>query len=473
MAERLTVIMPVYNERHLVAEAIRRVLAVRSPHIEELMLVVVDDGSTDGTREILRKLAAADPAPFVLIEHEINQGKGAAIRTGIAEARGTVTVIQDADLEYNPQDLGKIMVPFVAHEADAVFGSRFLASDYRRVLYMRHSLGNKLLTFLASVITDLNLSDMETCYKAVRTELLRSIPIRSHDFRLEPELTIKLAKRGARVFEVPISYAGRTYQEGKKIGARDGFLAIFAMLHWWLVDDIYQKDEYGSNILVDLSGVPRFNRWMAQVLHPSLGSRVLEVGAGIGNLSRQFIPRERYTVSDVNPHYLSYLRNFAENKPYMEVRRVDLASDEDFVELAGGYDTALCVNVLEHLEDEAAGLRNLAGVLDAGGKLVLLVPQGPGLYGTLDEALGHQQRYTRESLRSSLEMAGFDEIEIQDFNRCTVPAWWINGKVLRRRHFSRVQLKFVNHMTWLFRLLEPLLPWRGASLVAVAIKRPS
>jgi SAM-dependent methyltransferase len=359
----------------------------------------------------------------------------------------------------------------VAHEADAVFGSRFLASDYRRVLYMRHSVGNKFLTFLASLITDLNLSDMETCYKAVRTELLRSIPIRSDDFRLEPELTIKLAKRGARVFEVPISYAGRTYQEGKKIGARDGFLAIFAMLHWWLVDDIYQQDEYGSNILVDLSGVPRFNRWMAQVLHASLGSRILEVGAGIGNLSRQFIPRERYTASDVNPHYLSYLRNFAENKPYMEVRRVDLASEDDFQELAGGYDTALCVNVLEHLEDEAAGLRNLASVLDAGGKLVLLVPQGPGLYGTLDEALGHQRRYTRESLQSCLEAAGFEQIEIRDFNRFTVPAWWINGKLLRRRHFSRVQLKFVNHMTWLFRLLEPLLPWRGASLIAVAMKR--
>ena len=320
------------------------------------------------------------------------------------------------------------------------------------------------------VVTDLNLTDMETCYKAVRTELLKSIPIRSRDFRIEPELTIKLAKRGARIFEVPISYDGRTYQEGKKIGLKDGFLAVAAILYWWLIDDIYDTDEYGSNILVELAGVPHFNRWMADALRDDIGARVLEVGAGPGNLSQQFIPRDRYTVSDINPHYLAYLRNFVENKPYMDVRRVDLSSAQDFEALRGQYDTVLCVNVLEHLEDESRGLRNISSALDEGGRALVLVPQNPRLYGTMDEVLGHVRRYTRESLRATLEKEGFIVEKIVDFNRATTPGWWWNGVVLRRKYFSKVQLKIVNHMTWLFRRLEAVIPWHGTSLIAVARK---
>src|SRR6187399_2877215 len=202
----LSVVMPVYNERYLVAESIARVLAVESPLISRLDLIVVDDGSTDGTREILRQLAARYSDRMEYIEHEVNRGKGAAVTTGIERAKGAVTVIQDADLEYNPKDLPKLIVPFQNDEADAVYGSRFLAGDYRRVLYYRHSLGNKLLTTICNVLTDLNFSDMETCYKAVRTALLQSIPLRSNDFRIEPELTFKLEKRGARIYEVPVSY---------------------------------------------------------------------------------------------------------------------------------------------------------------------------------------------------------------------------------------------------------------------------
>ena len=192
MSVSLSVVMPVYNERYLVAESIARVLAVKSPLISRLDLIVVDDASNDGTSEILRKLAALHRDRIVLIEHPENRGKGGAVVTGIEQARGDVTVIQDADLEYNPNDLAKLMGPFVNDDADAVFGSRFLAGDYRRVLYFRHSLGNKLLTGMCNLLTDLNFSDMETCYKAVRTPLLRSIPLRSRDFRIEPELTFKL-----------------------------------------------------------------------------------------------------------------------------------------------------------------------------------------------------------------------------------------------------------------------------------------
>lgn len=468
MPERLSVVMPVYNERYLVAESIRRVLAVESPLISRLDLIIVDDGSTDGTRELLRTIAAQHPERITYIEHDRNRGKGAAVNTGLARAEGSVTMVHDADLEYNPQDLPKLMVPFQRDGADAVYGSRFLAGDYRRVLYYRHSIGNRLLTGICNLLTDLNFTDMETCYKAVRTRLFQSIPIRSRDFRMEPELTFKLAKRGARIFEVPISYAGRTYAEGKKIGFRDAVLAFGTMLHWWLIDDIYKPDEYGSNILVGMSNAPNFNRWIADTVRPFVGARVLELGAGIGNLTRALLPRDAYTVSEVNPYYLDYLRNFADGKPYIDVQRVDLTSTADCAGLNGKYDTVICLNVLEHVDAEAEALDNVRAALQPGGRAIILVPQGPSLYGTLDDTLGHKRRYTRQGLSAQLAAQGFAIEQLFDFNRATTPAWWLNGQVLKRRHFSKVQLKIVNVMTWLLRRLDYLLPWDGASLVAIA-----
>jgi SAM-dependent methyltransferase len=454
-----------------VAESVRRVLAVESPRIHALELIVVDDGSKDWTRDILRKLARENPKRLVYIEHEKNAGKGAAVRTGIARATGDVTVIQDADLEYNPRDLVKVVVPFLDDQADAVFGSRFLTGEYRRVLYYRHTLGNKVLTTLCNWLTDLNLSDMETCTKAVRTSLLQSIPIRSNDFRIEPELTFKLQKRGARIFEVPISYAGRTYEEGKKIGVKDGFLALGAMFHWWMVDDIYKPDEHGSNILVSLANVPKFNRWMGDVIRPHLGTRVLEIGAGIGNLTTRFCPRDAYTVTDVNPLYLDYLERTFRARPYVDVRKCDLADAQDFEALQGRFDTVVCLNVLEHVPDEAAALANIKRALEPGGKAVILVPQGQALYGTLDEVLGHVKRYSKASLREALEKAGFEIETMFDFNRATTIPWWFNGRVLKRKHFGRMQLKVVNHTTWLLKPLDAVLPWIGTSLIAVAKRK--
>ena len=470
MGLHVSVVVPVYNERFLVGESIRRVLAVESPLIERLDVIVVDDGSTDGTRDVLRALAAAEPR-IDYVEHDRNRGKGAAVRTGIARARGAVTLIHDADLEYDPRDIPSLVRPFLEAGADAAYGSRFLGGDYRRVLYFAHTLGNRLITFASNFFTNLNLTDVETCYKAVRTRLLQSIPIRSNDFRLEIELTFKLAKRGARIFEVPISYAGRTYEEGKKIGVRDGMLAFSAMLRWWVVDDIYDPDEYGSNILVALSEVPRFNRWMADTVRPFVGQRVLEIGAGIGNLTRALIPRERYTATDINPHYLDYLGNVAESRPYLDVRHLDLADESEALALAGRYDTVVCLNVLEHVEDEARGARNLFEVLEPGGRAIVLVPQGPSLYGTLDRVLGHRCRYTEASLRQALATAGFEIERLFGFNRASRPGWWLNGKVLKRERFSRIQLKTLDWMIWLVRRVDRALPWGGLSLIAIA-RRP-
>lgn len=229
---KLSVVVPVYNERFLVAELVHRVLAVSAPEIRELELLLVDDGSKDGSLDILRGLAAEHPDRIRLLEQGKNQGKGAAIRRGIAEATGDLILFQDADLEYDPRDYPRLIRPFLEDGADVVYGSRFLPSERRRVLNYRHTLGNQMLTRFSNWLTDLNLTDMETCYKVFRRETLEGMKLESNRFGIEPELTAKVVKRGARIYEVPISYRGRTYAEGKKIGWKDGFSAIWAIFKY-------------------------------------------------------------------------------------------------------------------------------------------------------------------------------------------------------------------------------------------------
>lgn len=467
---KLSVVIPVYNERFLVRELVQRVLSVQVPGIRDLEVVIVDDGSKDGTRDILRELAAAHPESIRYIEHEKNGGKGAAIRTGIANTTGDLIVFQDADLEYDPRDYARLVRPFLEDGADVVYGSRFLPSERRRVLYHRHSMGNRFLTSLSNWFTDLNLTDMETCYKMFRAPLLKSIPIRSNDFAMEPEITAKIAKREARVFEVPISYLGRTYREGKKIGWKDGFKALRAMMKYWLVDDVYAEDEYGSHILHSLERAQRFNRWMAESIAPHVGARVLEIGAGIGNITTWLLPRDLYVASDINPHYLHYLRNFSLGKPYVQVDRIDLEDASCFEPWQGKFDTVVCLNVLEHVRDPLVSLRNMASALEPGGRLVLYVPQGQQLYSSLDEVLGHRCRYSREMLEQELRATGFEIESFRDFNHFAIPGWWLNGKVMKRRHFSRSQLKVFNMVVPVIRRLDPLVPGRGLGLIVVARK---
>lgn len=466
---RLSVLVPVYNERHVVDASLRRVLGLQHDSISSLEVIVVDDCSTDGSWEILQRLAGAHRS-LTLIRHQENQGKGAAIRTAIARATGDIVVIHDADLEYNPADIPSLLVPFAREGADAVFGSRYLSAPYRRALMYRHTLINRLITMVSNWLTDLTLTDLETCYKAVNATLLKSIPIRSNDFRVEVELTFKLAKRRARIFEAPIRYLPRTYEEGKKIRRRDGLLALLAMARFWLIDDLYREDQYGSHILAQLEGARRFNLWLGDTLRPFVGDRILEIGAGIGNLTGQFIPRELYVASDVNPNYLHYLRSYSYGKPYLRVMEIDAVKPADFDGLDGQFDTVLMLNVLEHLPLEAAALGNVWRALEPGGRAIILVPQHPALHGTLDEALEHRLRYTPAGLTQALTSAGFRVEKLFDFNRVSVPAWWLNGRWLRRKTFSRVQIKLLDTAIPLLRRIDHLWPWGGLSLIAVAVK---
>jgi glycosyltransferase involved in cell wall biosynthesis len=224
---KLSVVIPCYNERNTIEQIIA---AVRSSPVPSLEIIVVDDFSTDGTTELLRqKLSSLVER---IIYHQANRGKGAALRSGFRAATGDIVIVQDADLEYDPTDYAKLIDPIVSHSADVVFGSRFMGAQAHRVLYFWHMIGNKFLTLLSNMLTNLNLTDMETGYKAFRREVIQSIEIEEDRFGFEPEITAKVARRGLVIYEVGISYHGRTYAEGKKTGWRDGVWAVYAILKY-------------------------------------------------------------------------------------------------------------------------------------------------------------------------------------------------------------------------------------------------
>jgi len=229
---KLSVVIPVYNELQWIREIVRRVQAVPIPK----ELILIDDCSTDGTRAILKEMESV--ANIRVIYHEKNQGKGAALRTGFQHATGNVVIVQDADLEYDPAEYPRLLQPIIENKADVVFGSRFIG-DNHRVLYFWHYVANKSLTMLSNFFTNLNLTDMETCYKVFRREVLQGITLKSDRFGFEPEITAKIARKKKpawRIYEIPISYSGRTYEEGKKIGMKDAFNALYCIVRYWLKD---------------------------------------------------------------------------------------------------------------------------------------------------------------------------------------------------------------------------------------------
>lgn len=234
---KLSILMPTFNEEKWIAKIIAKVLGQKVPGVDRVELIIVDDCSTDSTREILKSLESSHKDIIKVFFHEVNQGKGAALRTAIEKMTGDICIIQDADLEYDPSDYPLILEPFIEGRADCVYGSRFVGSQSKRVLFFWHTIGNKFLTLFSNMFTNLNLTDMETCYKAFRCDILKSIPIRSDRFGFEPEITAKIARRKCKIFEVGISYNGRTYEEGKKITWIDGVKAIFAILRYGFIDD--------------------------------------------------------------------------------------------------------------------------------------------------------------------------------------------------------------------------------------------
>jgi glycosyltransferase involved in cell wall biosynthesis len=228
--ETLSIVIPVFNEVNTLKDIIERVREVHLPEVASREIVIVDDSSTDGTRDILATYK--DQNAFKVVFHDRNRGKGAALRTGISVTTGSIVIIQDADLEYDPQEYPKLLAPILAGKADIVYGSRFAGGESKRVLYFWHSVGNRFLTTLSNMFTNINLTDMETCYKVFRGEVIRSIRLEEDRFGFEPEVTSKVARMGCRIYEVGIGYSGRTYAEGKKINWKDGVRAVWCILKY-------------------------------------------------------------------------------------------------------------------------------------------------------------------------------------------------------------------------------------------------
>ena len=462
---RLSVIVPVYNEVGTVRILLERVLAVAIPK----EIIVVDDASTDGTRTVLDEVRRAIPDTpenrLVFVFQDRNQGKGAAVRAAIAHVTGDIVLVQDADLEYDPADYPRLIAPIVDGRADVVFGSRFTGSP-RRVLLFWHTVANRFLTLASNMCTNLNLTDMETCYKVFRSDILKRIPIRSNRFGLEPELTAKAARLRCRIYEVPIAYHGRQYAEGKKIGWKDGIAALWTILRFRVVADVGREDE-GYTTLRRVEALHRYRKFLWDLIAPYVGRRILEVGSGTGVMTQYLATRERVVATDIDPDYVELLRRTFVNRPNVDVRPLDLARIAENGLPRGDFDTIVCANVLEHVERDADVLREMRRLLRPGGRVVLIIPALRALYGSIDHAIGHYRRYTRDDIFRKLGEAGFETEHLSYFNLLGVPGWWLNARVLRRRSVPGVQARLNDRLVPLLRLERRLGLPVGMSLLAV------
>jgi glycosyltransferase involved in cell wall biosynthesis len=470
----LSLVMPVFNEEKTIEKSISEVLK----HNFVNQLVVVNDGSTDSTSEILSRIS--DPR-VKIIEQSKNQGKGFALRTGFKNAVGPYIGVQDADMEYDPADLARLLIPLEKGLADAVFGSRFISSDAHRVLYFWHSVGNRFLTTLSNMFTNLNLTDMETCYKVIRKDVLQEIDLRENRFGFEPEITAKLASLGTRIYEVGISYSGRTYQEGKKISWKDGIRAIYVIIKYGLNDKkrfkrykklaALESEDFAPRMgLENLASLKNYNQWIYQKFEKFLGKSILDIGSGSGNMAKLFLKRSE-NLTLLEPSSLAF-NNLKQLEEFL-VDNVEVKNNsiEDFVSTCSQkFDTITMTNVLEHIKNHQGVLVNLRSLLAPSGNLVIFVPAFELLYSKFDFEIGHFRRYRKNQLKQLLESAGYKIEAAQYFNLVGFFGWFLFARIFRG---NPTKSQFVKSLDRFFipafeRFENKFVPPFGQSLFVVA-----
>jgi glycosyltransferase involved in cell wall biosynthesis len=455
----LSIIIPVFNEINTVEEIVRRVR--KAPFDHEI--IIIDDGSNDGTVDVLKKIQSDSPEIKVIFKED-NEGKGAAIREALPFISGNLVAIQDADLEYYPDELGPMIKVIEEGKADVVFGTRFLGPH--RVFFFTHYVASKALTVVCNLLFNTILSDMGACYKMFRTEIFKAMPFRAHGFGFDAEVSGYVFRKKFRVYEMPISYNGRTYEDGKKLRWGDAFPMLYQLLRMR-----FTTLDIGEETLFRLQSVNKYYQIFYERVKPLIGDRVLEIGSGNGNFTRFLLGREKVVATDLSENHLQTLRQRFVQNDRVGIHFYDAAQRPSEDIKKQNINTVVCLNVLEHIEDDKAALQSMKEILIPGGRLILLVPCIKALYGTLDEGLDHFRRYTKKELQDRVTEAGFEIEDTFFYNMWGVPGWFINGRILRRRVLPKFQLYFFTLLHPLVRMEQYFKTPFGISVIVIAKKK--
>jgi glycosyltransferase involved in cell wall biosynthesis len=467
----LSVVVPVYNERSTIKRLLRRVIA--TPRHKEI--IIVDDCSSDGTREIVASVAAdwasalevtdktaCQRTTVKVVMQPGNFGKGAALAAGFTKVSGDVVIIQDADLEYDPDDYEKLLAPIVSGAADVVYGSRF-AGETRRVLNFWHAIGNRALTLLSNITTNLDLTDMETCYKMFRADLLERFTIRSKRFGVEPEITAKFARMKARIFEVPVRYSSRTAEAGKKIGWKDAVSAICTIFKYSVVNDVQARSTERAR-RGPLRGSASHDRLLWSMIEPHVGDSILEVGAGCGGISRFLVDRAGVTLTDPSPANVESLCSAFVSYPHVSVERMNIDGEPSPALLMKEFDTLISAH---EAGCDLSMLRRMNALLRPGGRLLLVSPVSYAFLGPLFRLVGRVRGRTqacdgwrnRASLCSAVRKAGFEVRDSVNITPAGALAWYFSSLFASR-----------TKPTWAEALINRATLPLGTCVVTVAVK---